>query len=412
MPQEEAVVKEASPKLDDVRKEAASVSPRPGREADVADHCALQLPWLQPPWLQPPWLPLPLLRCGDADGEAEGDAHAQPCMYGDGGLLGTHEPGLELDRRILAMHCCHICLMLCSCSGLTRKKSAPEKRQRWIRPISPSVEIMMTATWSPSSRRTIGSSVSPRMSGMITSIITTWKSRLVCSSSIAACEVSTSSTWKVTEGCRLLKTRSSVWIACCWNGWSSTTSTESVIGAMSEAFSTSACTRSRSSRTSCQLHATGSFQLRVGASGPRSLASEMSARSLSERFAGSLNECRLVRLVAATGALTSCPKPVIRDGDSRALPAGCWLLSAEPAKLLEIQLSVGSGDAAGLSSASPASEGAGRGAAAIESAAAGMTCVGSSKLGWQLRWNATIHYKPIKFFGGHLLTLATGKQVY
>lgn len=51
MPQEEAVVKEASPKLDDVRKEAASVSPRPGREADVADHCALQLPWLQPPWL-------------------------------------------------------------------------------------------------------------------------------------------------------------------------------------------------------------------------------------------------------------------------------------------------------------------------------------------------------------------------
>ena len=132
---------------------------------------------------------------------------------------------------------------------------------------------MMTATWSPSSRRTIGSSVSPlvgvaivspapysmvvciasqawsshpgitlavahrisgmityarltvaipitthRISGMITSSITTWKSRLVCSSSIAACAVSTSSTWKVTEGCRLLKTWSSVWIACCWNG--------------------------------------------------------------------------------------------------------------------------------------------------------------------------------------------------
>ena len=128
------MVKEASPKLDAVRKEAASVSPlslRPGGTADVADQCGLQLPWLQPPWLQPPRLQLPVLRCGEAEAEAEaeaeGDAHALPCMYGDAGLLGTHEPGLEPDRRILAMHCCHICLMLCSCSGLTRKKSAPAR---------------------------------------------------------------------------------------------------------------------------------------------------------------------------------------------------------------------------------------------------------------------------------------------
>ena len=134
VPKEEAVVKEASPKLDAVRKEVESVSPRwcsprPGSAVDVADQCALPPPWLQPPWLQPPRLQLPVLRCGDADGEAkgegEGEVHARPCMYGDGGLLGTHEPGLELDRRILAMHCCHSCRMLCSCSGLTRKKSAP-----------------------------------------------------------------------------------------------------------------------------------------------------------------------------------------------------------------------------------------------------------------------------------------------
>ena len=80
------------------------------------------------------------------------------------------------------------------------------------------------------------------------------------------------------------------------------------------------------------------------------IASERSARSLSERFAESSNECRLVQFVAATGALTSCLEPVTRDGDSGTLPAaGCWLLNAEP------------------SSASPASGGAGRGAAAIES---------------------------------------------
>ena len=104
------------------------------------------------------------------------------------------------------------------------------------------------------------------------------------------------------------------------------------------------------------------------------VASERSARSLSERFAESSNECRLVRLVAATGALTSL-EPVTRDGDSGTLPAaGCWLLNAEPAKLLELylQLSVGSGDAAEPSSASPASGGAGRGAAAIESDGAGI----------------------------------------
>ena len=102
------------------------------------------------------------------------------------------------------------------------------------------------------------------------------------------------------------------------------------------------------------------------------IASERSARSLSERFAESSNECRLVRLVAATGALLGT---VTRDGDSGTLPAaGCWLLNAEPAKLLELylQLSVGSGDAAEPSSASPASGGAGRGAAAIESDGAGI----------------------------------------
>ena len=104
------------------------------------------------------------------------------------------------------------------------------------------------------------------------------------------------------------------------------------------------------------------------------IASERSARSLSERFAETSNGCRLVRLVAATGAPFSL-EPVTRDGDSGTLPAaGCWLLNAEPAKLLELylQLSVGSGDAAEPSSASPASGGAGRGAAAIESDGAGI----------------------------------------
>jgi len=80
VPKEEAVVKEASPKLDAVRKEAVSVSPRPSGAADVADQCGLQLPWLQPPWLQTPRLQLPVLRCGEAEAEAEGDAQALPCM--------------------------------------------------------------------------------------------------------------------------------------------------------------------------------------------------------------------------------------------------------------------------------------------------------------------------------------------
>ena len=80
VPKEEAVVKEASPKLDAVRKEALSVSPRPSGAADVADQCGLQLPWLQPPWLQTPRLQLPVLRCGEAEAEAEGDAQALPCM--------------------------------------------------------------------------------------------------------------------------------------------------------------------------------------------------------------------------------------------------------------------------------------------------------------------------------------------
>ena len=101
------------------------------------------------------------------------------------------------------------------------------------------------------------------------------------------------------------------------------------------------------------------------------VASERSARSLSERFAESSNECRLVRLLAATGA-PPCLKPVTRDGDDGgALPAGGWLPNSEPAKLPELylQLSVGSGDAAEPSSASPAPGGAGRGPT-IESAAA------------------------------------------